>query len=64
MGDGGKLYGSVPQEMVGLYKEKVLPWADVLFPNQTEAEYAQPALRSVLIVPTIAFALGYLQVLR
>jgi len=40
MGDDGQLYRSVPMEMVELYKKEVLPFADVLFPNQTEAEYA------------------------
>jgi pyridoxal/pyridoxine/pyridoxamine kinase len=37
MGDDGKLY--VTAEMVALYREAALPCADVIFPNQTEAEY-------------------------
>jgi pyridoxine kinase len=36
MGDEGKLY--VPQELVSFYKEKVIQFANVLLPNQTEAE--------------------------
>jgi pyridoxine kinase len=38
MGDSGELYRSVPKEMVQRYKEQVFPYADVLFPNQTECE--------------------------
>ena len=37
MGDDGMLY--VTPEMVTLYREAALPCADVIFPNQTEAEY-------------------------
>jgi pyridoxine kinase len=36
MGDGGKLY--VPNEFVSVYREKFLPLATVLLPNQTELE--------------------------
>ncbi|XP_050941473.1 pyridoxal kinase isoform X2 [Cucumis melo] len=36
MGDEGKLY--VPEELVSVYREKVIPVASVLTPNQFEAE--------------------------
>jgi len=36
LGDKGRFY--VPKELVGLYIEKVIPLADVLTPNQFEAE--------------------------
>ncbi|KAI7738990.1 hypothetical protein M8C21_010457 [Ambrosia artemisiifolia] len=36
MGDDGKLY--VPQELVSVYREKVVPVASMLTPNQFEAE--------------------------
>lgn len=36
LGDEGKLY--VPQELVSVYKEKVVPVASMLTPNQFEAE--------------------------
>ncbi|CAH1421380.1 unnamed protein product [Lactuca virosa] len=36
MGDEGKLY--VPQELVSVYREKVVPIASMLTPNQFEAE--------------------------
>lgn len=36
MGDEGKLY--VPQELVSVYREKVIPVASMLTPNQFEAE--------------------------
>ena len=36
MGDGGKLY--VPAELVGAYRELVVPKASLLTPNQFEAE--------------------------
>eukprot|EP00743_Colponemidia_sp_Colp-15_P005547 GILK01005967.1.p1 GENE.GILK01005967.1~~GILK01005967.1.p1 ORF type:complete len:306 (-),score=45.66 GILK01005967.1:205-1089(-) len=36
MGDDGKLY--VPQELVALYREELVPLATVLTPNQTECE--------------------------
>ncbi|KAM1221263.1 hypothetical protein TB2_008851 [Malus domestica] len=36
MGDEGKLY--VPQELVAVYREKVVPVASMLTPNQFEAE--------------------------
>lgn len=32
LGDKGKFY--VPRELVGLYREKVLPLADVVTPNE------------------------------
>jgi len=37
MGDGGKLY--VPLELVQIYKEIIIPLADVVTPNQTEVEF-------------------------
>ncbi|KAK6927876.1 Pyridoxamine kinase/Phosphomethylpyrimidine kinase [Dillenia turbinata] len=37
MGDEGKLY--VPQELVSVYREKVVPVASMLTPNQFEAEH-------------------------
>ncbi|EYU44587.1 hypothetical protein MIMGU_mgv11b016125mg, partial [Erythranthe guttata] len=36
LGDEGKLY--VPQELVSVYREKVVPVASMLTPNQFEAE--------------------------
>ncbi|KAK7321513.1 hypothetical protein VNO77_32238 [Canavalia gladiata] len=36
MGDDGKLY--VPQELVSVYRERVVPMASMLTPNQFEAE--------------------------
>lgn len=36
LGDKGKFY--VPTELVGLYRERVIPLADVLTPNQFEVE--------------------------
>lgn len=39
MGDGGKLYGSVPPTMVDLYKQHVLPLANTIKLNQTELEH-------------------------
>jgi pyridoxine kinase len=36
MGDYGRLY--VPLESVPVYKEVLLPLADIICPNQTEAE--------------------------
>ncbi|WVZ05107.1 hypothetical protein V8G54_018453 [Vigna mungo] len=45
MGDEGKLY--VPQELVSVYREKVVPVASMLTPNQFEAE-----LLTVLKFPT------------
>jgi len=38
MGDDGKLYPSVPMEMVEMYKNEVLCHANFLLPNQTECE--------------------------
>jgi len=39
MGDGGKLYPSVPLEMVDLYRTLVFPLADSIKLNQTELEH-------------------------
>lgn len=36
LGDNGKLY--VPEELVGLYKSKIIPIADIVTPNQFELE--------------------------
>ena len=36
LGDGGKLY--VPPELVGAYREALVPLAAVVTPNQFEAE--------------------------
>ncbi|KAF6775768.1 hypothetical protein AHF37_04915 [Paragonimus kellicotti] len=36
LGDSGELY--VPAELIPIYKEKILPLADVILPNQFEAE--------------------------
>eukprot|EP01117_Protostelium_nocturnum_P019532 TRINITY_DN8489_c0_g1_i1.p1 TRINITY_DN8489_c0_g1~~TRINITY_DN8489_c0_g1_i1.p1 ORF type:complete len:300 (+),score=75.90 TRINITY_DN8489_c0_g1_i1:54-953(+) len=36
MGDEGKLY--VSSDLIAIYKEEVIPFADFLFPNQMEAE--------------------------
>ncbi|VDN98371.1 unnamed protein product [Rodentolepis nana] len=36
IGDNGKIY--VPEELISIYKEKILTIADVLMPNQFEAE--------------------------
>ncbi|KAE8718731.1 hypothetical protein F3Y22_tig00109992pilonHSYRG00040 [Hibiscus syriacus] len=36
MGDEGKLY--VPEDLVSVYREKVVPVASMLTPNQFEAE--------------------------
>mmetsp|Transcript_11620 Transcript_11620/g.21300 ORF Transcript_11620/g.21300 Transcript_11620/m.21300 type:complete len:338 (+) Transcript_11620:60-1073(+) len=37
MGDDGRLY--VPEEFVNLYREKLIPHASLLTPNQSEAEW-------------------------
>jgi len=37
LGDEGKLY--VNKELVAVYREELVPKADFLFPNQTEAEF-------------------------
>eukprot|EP00808_Paulinella_micropora_P010879 g36278.t1 len=37
MGDAGKLY--VPKELVGIYRDELVPFAQILTPNQTEAEH-------------------------
>jgi hypothetical protein len=37
LGDERKLY--VPEEMIAVYRDEVIPYADMLFPNQTEVEY-------------------------
>ena len=36
MGDHGKLY--VPEELVPIYREQIIPLADIITPNQFEAE--------------------------
>ncbi|KAJ9595624.1 hypothetical protein L9F63_013176 [Diploptera punctata] len=36
LGDNGKLY--VPEELVGIYRNTILPLADIITPNQFEAE--------------------------
>lgn len=38
MGDNGQMY--VPKELLEIYRDKLLPLADVITPNQFEAEYA------------------------
>lgn len=37
LGDDGEFY--TPQELVSIYREEVIPLADVVTPNQFEAEY-------------------------
>ena len=37
MGDNGQMY--VPKELLEIYRDKLLPLADVITPNQFEAEY-------------------------
>jgi pyridoxine kinase len=36
MGDNGKMY--VPEELLGIYKDTILPLADIITPNQFEVE--------------------------
>lgn len=36
LGDGGKLY--VPAELVPIYQNLVIPFADIVTPNQMELE--------------------------
>ena len=36
MGDNGKMY--VPAELLPLYREHIVPLADIITPNQFEAE--------------------------
>ena len=36
MGDNGKMY--VPQELLPVYREEIMPLADIITPNQFEAE--------------------------
>ena len=36
MGDNGKMY--VPAELLPLYREQIVPLADIITPNQYEAE--------------------------
>jgi pyridoxal/pyridoxine/pyridoxamine kinase len=36
MGDNGKMY--VPKELLAIYKDTILPLADIITPNQFEAE--------------------------
>jgi pyridoxine kinase len=43
MGDEGKLY--IPQESVQIYKDVLVPMADVITPNQFECEYVERELR-------------------
>src|SRR5688500_12085064 len=37
LGDNGKLY--LPKEFVAAYRQRLVPLADVLLPNQTECEF-------------------------
>lgn len=37
MGDNGKLY--VPEELVNIYKNEIVPLADIVTPNQFELGY-------------------------
>lgn len=37
MGDNGKMY--VPETLKEIYKEEIIPLADVITPNQFELEY-------------------------
>lgn len=39
MGDCGRLY--VPESIVPIYRDHLLPLSDLITPNQTEAEYAE-----------------------
>ena len=39
MGDQGKLY--VPAELVPLFRDTLVPLADLVVPNQFELEYGQ-----------------------
>jgi pyridoxine kinase len=50
MGDEGKLY--VPEELVHVYREKVVPLASMLTPNQFEAEKLT-GLRYLIIYRTL-----------
>lgn len=52
LGDDGRLY--VPAELVGLYRDKVVPHADLLTPNQFELE--QLTSRSIASVTDAAKA--------
>ena len=36
MGDDGKMY--VPAELLDVYRDKIVPLADIISPNQFEAE--------------------------
>ena len=36
MGDNGELY--VPKELLYIYRDKLIPLADIITPNQFEAE--------------------------
>jgi pyridoxal/pyridoxine/pyridoxamine kinase len=38
MGDNGKLYPSMTQEMVEAYRSSLLAEVDYFFPNQTECQ--------------------------
>ena len=37
MGDNGQLY--VPKELLTVYKDRLIPLADIITPNQFEAEW-------------------------
>eukprot|EP01127_Copromyxa_protea_P017073 TRINITY_DN5169_c0_g1_i2.p1 TRINITY_DN5169_c0_g1~~TRINITY_DN5169_c0_g1_i2.p1 ORF type:complete len:250 (+),score=39.76 TRINITY_DN5169_c0_g1_i2:1-750(+) len=39
MGDNGKLYPSITEEMISAYKTQLLPEVTYLFPNQTECQF-------------------------
>lgn len=39
MGDNGKMY--VPKELKDIYKNKIVPLADIVVPNQYETEYVK-----------------------
>lgn len=49
LGDNGKLY--VPKELVALYRDSVVPLADIVTPNQFECEY----VACVLVSPCVVF---------
>lgn len=49
MGDNNKMY--VPEELLPVYQEEIVPLADIITPNQFEAEYVNEnfeALSSIL----------------
>lgn len=57
LGDNGKLY--VPEELVPVYRERIVPLADVVTPNQFEAE-----LLTGVKISDIASALAAIDVLH